>query len=157
KVKRSKPAPKPAEPTPAAQPYARTLFAQLARPFIIPASARSEGLHLIFDLESNGLLDVVTRVHCIVIGEPDNNHVHEYGPEQIAEALAHLARADPLIGHNIQSYDLPVLRKLLGWAPRPACQIVDTLIAGRLILPHLANIDSEVASRAKDKAFGQVH
>src|SRR5262249_9164796 len=107
--------------------------------------------------ESNGLLDVVTRVHCIVIGEPDNNHVHEYGPEQIAEALAHLARADTLIGHNIQSYDLPVLRKLLGWAPRPAWQIVDTLIAGRLILPHLANIDSEVASRAKDKAFGQVH
>jgi len=157
KVKRSKPAPKPAEPTPAAQPYARSLFAQLARSFIIPTGTRSEDLRLIFDLEANGLLDVVTRVHCIVIGEPDNDHVHEYGPKQIAEALAHLAHADTLIGHNIQSYDLPVLRKLHGWAPRPACQIADTLVAGRLILPHLAKIDSEVAARAKDRAFGQVY
>src|SRR5262249_46305584 len=83
-------------------------------------------------------------------------HVHEYGPRQIAEALAHLARANTLSGHNIQNYDLPVLRKLHGWAPRPACRIVDTLIAGRLILPHLDRVDGEVASRAKDAAFGRI-
>jgi DNA polymerase-1 len=153
----AQPTPRTPSPAPEAQPYTRTLFAQLARPFIIPASGHSEGLHLIFDLESDGLLDTVTRVHCIVIADPDSDCVHEYGPSQITDALVHLARADGLIGHNIQNYDLPVLHKLLGWAPRSECRIVDTLIAARLILPHLANIDAEVAARAKDAAFGQVH
>jgi Autographiviridae DNA-directed DNA polymerase len=152
-VKRPKPKPLPAEPTL----YAHTLFAQLAKPFIMPAGAPNEGLRLIFDLESNGLLETITRIHCIVIGELDSDRVHEYGPDQIANALAHLARADTLIGHNIQSYDLPVLRKLYGWVPRPACRITDTLIAGRLILPNLDRIDGEVTKRARDKAFGQIY
>jgi DNA polymerase I len=146
-----------AAPAAEAQPYARSLFAQLARPFIMPSSGRSEGLRLIFDLEADGLLDTVTRVHCIVIGDLDSDRVHEYGPERIGDALAHLARAGVLIGHNIQGYDLPVLRKLNGWAPPSACRIVDTLIAARLILPHLANIDAEVAARTKDAFFGQTH
>jgi len=148
---------KPKKAVPEARPYARVLFAKFAQPFIIPAREPGQGLHLIFDLEGNGLLETITRLHCIVISELGKDHVYEYGPEQITEALAHLARADTLIGHNIQSYDLPVLRKLCEWAPRPACRIVDTLIAGRLILPHLAKIDSEVAARAKDAAFGQIY
>jgi DNA polymerase I-like protein with 3'-5' exonuclease and polymerase domains len=148
------PTPKPAS---EAQPYARVLFAQLARPFIMPASNRGEGLRLIFDLESDGLLDAVARVHCIVIGEPDSDRVHEYGPGRITDALAHLARADVLIGHNIQSYDLPVLRKLHGWEPPSACRIVDTLIAARVILPHLDTIDAEVTARTRNAAFGQIH
>jgi RecA-family ATPase/DNA polymerase I-like protein with 3'-5' exonuclease and polymerase domains len=145
-------------PSPAteAQPYARALFAQRARPFIMPASERGEGLRLIFDLESDGLLDTVTRIHCIIIGDLDSDDVHEYGPDQISDALAHLERADVLIGHNIQGYDLPVLRKLHEWAPRPECRIVDTLVAARLILPHVDVIDGEVAARTKDAVFGQV-
>jgi DNA polymerase I-like protein with 3'-5' exonuclease and polymerase domains len=152
-AKRPKPAPIPIEATS----YARTLFAQLARPFIIPAKASSEGLRLIFDIESDGLLETVTQVHCIVVGELDSDRVYEYGPDRITDALEHLARADTLIGHNIQSYDLPVLRKLYGWSPAPTCRIVDTLIAGRLILPNLTNLDGEVAKRAKDKTFGKIY
>jgi DNA polymerase I-like protein with 3'-5' exonuclease and polymerase domains len=143
------------EPAPEAKPYARTLFAQLARPFIMPAGACDERLRLAFDLEGNGLLETITQVHCIVITELDNDRVYEYGPDRIVDALAHLVRADTLIGHNVQKYDLPVLRKLYGWAPAATIRIVDTLVAGRLILPNLAHIDSEVAARAKDKAFGQ--
>ena len=76
-----------------ATPYGRKLFAQLAKPFIVPADAPGEGLRLIFDLEADGLLETVTQVHCVVIGELDSGRVHEYGPERIAEALAHLGRA----------------------------------------------------------------
>jgi hypothetical protein len=121
---------KPKKTVPEARPYARALFAKFAQPFIIPAREPGQGLHLIFDLEGNGLLETITRLHCIVISELGKDHVYEYGPEQITEALAHLARADTLIGHNIQSYDLPVLRKLREWAPRPACRIVDTRLPG---------------------------
>jgi DNA polymerase-1 len=141
---------------PDAQPYARTLFAKLAQPFIISGDDHAAG-RLVFDLEADGLLDAATCVHCIVISDLDDDRVHEYGPGQIADALAHLRRAGALIGHNLQSYDLPVLRKLYGWAPSPACRILDTLIAGRLILPHLPDLDSEIAVRAKDKAFGLLH
>ena len=145
---RRQPKPTPSTPSPApdAQPYARALFAQLARPSIMPTRDRSEGLRLIFDLESDGLLDAVTRVHCIVIGDLDSDRVHEYGPGRITAALAHLAHADVLIGHNIQGYDLPVLQQLHGWAPRSNCRIVDTLIAARIDPADLANIDAEVAA-----------
>jgi len=61
------------------------------------------------------------------------------------------------IGHNVQAYDLPVLRKLHGWSPPPSTRVVDTLIAGRLILPNLSDLDGEVAKRAKDKAFGKIY
>jgi DNA polymerase I-like protein with 3'-5' exonuclease and polymerase domains len=140
------------------QPYARTLFAQLARPFIMPVTAgeHSEGLRLVFDIEADNLLDACTVVHCIVIGELDGDRVHEYGPDQIPDALEHLARADVLVGHNERGFDLRVL-KLHGWAPRPECRIIDTLIAARLILPHLDAIDTEVAARTKDPAFGRMH
>jgi hypothetical protein len=146
---------RPTTPIPAPRPYARTLFAQLARRFIVPAAtARTSGL--IFDLEADGLLATVTKVHCIVVLDLGDGRVYEYGPGQIAAALAHLARADTLIGHNILSYDLPVLRKLYGWAAPAASRIIDTLIAGRLILPNLGDIDTEVAARAKDAAFGRL-
>jgi DNA polymerase I len=135
-----------------AQPQARALFARLAQPFIAPITGRGEGLRLIFDIETDGLLDVVTKVHCIVVANLDGDRVDEYGPEQIPAALEHLARADYLTGHNIQGYDLPVLRKLYGWAPKG--RIVDTLVAARLILPNLTDIDGEVIARTKDAAFG---
>ena len=148
--------PRTSKPTSEAQLHARTLFAQLARRFIMPASGRGEGLRLIFDIEADNLLATATCVHCIVIDDLNSDRVHEYGPSQIAEALTHLARADVLIGQNFLAYDLSVLRKLHGWVPRSECRIVDTLIAARLILPHLADIDAEVAARAKDVVFGQV-
>src|SRR5262249_6770010 len=62
-----------------------------------------------------------------------------------------------LIGHNIQGFDLPVLRKQYGWAPQSSTRVVDTLIAARLILPHLDRLDGEVAQRAKDAAFGKIY
>src|SRR6516165_3548550 len=139
-----------------ATPYGRKLFAQLAKPFIVPADAPGEGLRLIFDLEADGLLETVTQVHCLVISELNSGRVHEY-PKRIDEALAHLGRADTLIGYNIQAYDLPVLKKLHGWAPAPTVRIIDTLIAARLILPHVDALDGEVAKRAKDKAFGKIY
>jgi DNA polymerase-1 len=142
---------------PEAAPNARALFTQLARPFIAPAGERGEGLRLVFDIETDGLFDAVTKVHCIVVAELDSERIDEYGRDQIPAALEHLTRADYLVGHNAQGYDLPVLRKLYGWAPSSGCRIVDTLIAARLILPNLAEIDSEVAARTKDAAFGRMH
>src|SRR5262245_45649651 len=140
-----------------AHPYARGMFAHIAKPFIIPPiDEHLEELRLVFDAEGDGLLETITKFHCLVISAVDSDRLYEYGPDRIAEALEHLSRADMLIGHNIQGFDLPALLKLHDWAPPPECRVIDTLIAGRLILPNLDRLDGEVVQRTKDKAFGKV-
>jgi DNA polymerase-1 len=122
-------------------------FTHIARRFIVPATGvRSDGLRSAFDIEANSLLHTATAVHCIVIIDLDSGQIYEYGPGQISAALAHLARADYLTGHNITGYDLPLLERLHGWRPKPGCTIVDTLVASRLILPNIADLDDQAAA-----------
>ena len=127
-------------------------FRYLARPFIIPATdIKRGGLRLAFDTEADGLLDDATRAHCIVIADLDNDQTFEYGPTQIAAALEHLTRADYLAGHNVCGYDLPLLHRLFSWAPSCDCTILDTLVASRLILPHLSDLDDQAAAMGDPK------
>ena len=120
-------------------------FIYISRRFIV-AGQKPNGLRLVFDVEANGLLDVATTVHCIIVTDLDSDQIDAYGPEQINAALEHLARADYLTGHNIVNYDLPLLRRLHDWQPKADCGIVDTLITGRLILPNVADLDDQAAA-----------
>ena len=88
---------------------------------------------LVFDLESDGLYDKVTKVFCIVIYDINRKQTFTYGPDRINAALKHLATADALIGHNIINYDLAVLQKLHSFDCK--AHIIDTLICTRLIWP----------------------
>jgi DNA polymerase I-like protein with 3'-5' exonuclease and polymerase domains len=126
-------------------------FVRRARSYIVPAPANTKRKGLVFDLEANGLLDTATKLHCIVIVDLDSDRVYEYGPERIDDGLKHLALADCLIGHNICDYDLPLSRKLRNWTPKAGCTIIDTLVASRLIFPHLRQIDDEVAAKGGPK------
>jgi RecA-family ATPase/DNA polymerase I-like protein with 3'-5' exonuclease and polymerase domains len=128
-------------PAPNAKPHVQ--FLQLGHRYIIPATNKRRNLCLCFDVEADGLLDAATKIHCIVIADLDRDRIAEYGPGQIVEALAHLSRAEYLTGHNIEGYDLPLLRRLHGWRPSQGCTVVDTLIASRLILPHLLDLDQQ--------------
>jgi DNA polymerase-1 len=125
------------------------IFADLARKYIMPAASKDAGLSLVFDLESDGLLADATKAHCIVIGDPTSGEITEYGPDRIADALKHLARANRLSGHNVQGFDLPLLKRLYGWAPPAACEILDTLIICRTVFPHLDEIDDQAAAMSK--------
>ena len=106
----------------------------------------SDNTFLVFDLESDGLYDEVTVVHCIVIHDITKQKTFTYGPESIANALNHLETADVLIGHNIIFYDLPVLEKLYNFKFNK--QTIDTLVCSRLIWPKeiLNSIDDEYYS-----------
>jgi DNA polymerase-1 len=127
------------------------IFQRLARAYIVPPAAKSGGLRLAFDVEADGFLDVATVVHCIVIIDLDSDRIHEYGPQQVADALAHLSRADYLVGHNIQNFDIPLLQRLHSWTPPAGTKIVDTLVAGRLILPNIGDLDDQVAAMGGPK------
>jgi|APSaa5957512535_1039671.scaffolds.fasta_scaffold13435_1 DNA polymerase I len=113
-------------------------------------------MELVFDLETNGLLDTVDKVHCIglaVVGAKAGQlYANEIGTfmnyefnsyECLEDGLDLMKDADTLIGHNIIGYDLPVLKKVLNWYPKKSTKIVDTLVLSRLIHPDLREIDAK--------------
>jgi DNA polymerase I-like protein with 3'-5' exonuclease and polymerase domains len=100
---------------------------------------------LVFDIEANGFLDVVSRQHCQVNVDPDTGELFDYadqpGHTPIERALDALSQADEIIGHNIIKYDLPVLHKLHGWKPGAHQKITDTIIYTRLKFTDLRDSD----------------
>lgn len=68
---------------------------------------------LVFDIETDGLYDAVTKTFCIVAHDIYRKQTVTYGPDCIDAALDYLAQADVLIGHNIIFYDLPVLKNFM--------------------------------------------
>ena len=110
----------------------------------------------VFDLETNGLYDEVTTIHCLVLHDLNRDQTFTYGPNSIAAGLEHLATADVLIGHNILFYDIPVIRKLYPFYTFAAARIIDTLITTRLIWPKekLYDMDTEQYTQVPPKLRG---
>ena len=126
-------------------------FSRLASRYVVPAIGKPEGLRLVFDIETDGLLEAATRIHCIVVADLDSNRVDEFGPDQIDAGLARLSEATYLTGHNIVGFDLPVLHRLHGWVPAPAVTVVDTLITSRLVLADIGDLDDQAAAMGDPK------
>ena len=100
---------------------------------------------IVFDLETNGLLHDLTRIHCLAIYDSTTDTVETYNDEKnnkysISEGIGRLLVADTLVGHNIINYDCAVLRKLYNYFT-PTARIVDTLLLSRLYHPNIYDID----------------
>ena len=69
--------------------------------------------YLIFDLETNGLLADVNKIHSLVIKNVNTQQViscaDQDGYTSIDEGVELLMNADALIGHNIIKYDLSLI------------------------------------------------
>jgi hypothetical protein len=117
-----------------------------------PSSANESWL--IWDIETDGLYDQVTKIHCIVIYDLNRKQTFSYGPDCIGNALEHLHSADVLIGHNILFYDCPVIEKLT--QANFTGRIIDTLICTRLIWPKelLYELDTEQYTEVPPKLRG---
>ena len=140
----------------AAPPLGHSKFAHLAKPFIARSDVKVGAVRCAFDIEADGLLDRVTKIHQIVVTDLDSDQVDAYRFDRIDAALEHLTRADYIAAHNGCAYDLPVLHRLRNWAPAPECKIVDTLIASRLILPNLSDLDDKIAAMGGPKLGGKL-
>lgn len=104
---------------------------------------------LLFDLEGNGLLPEITKVHCLGTADVDTGERSIFGPNEIENALEQLASADVLIAHNGLRYDFPVLEKLYGFQV-PLEKKRDTLVIARLKYPDIKDSDSKLnAARIK--------
>ena len=94
------------------------------------------------DLETNGLLDTVTKIHCIAAKDIDTKEVHFFGPDRVEEGVRFLASADLLVFHNGIRYDIPVIEKLYPEIPIDHSKVFDTLVATRLIWANIKDIDN---------------
>jgi hypothetical protein len=101
--------------------------------------------NLIFDIETDGMLDDATRIHCIAMQVHGKKSIDVYrnnhAENNIEEGLKRLQQAPCVAGHNILEYDLPVLKKIYPWFKLER-KILDTLIAARLLYPDIKERDA---------------
>lgn len=95
---------------------------------------------LIFDIETDGLLDECTKVHCMVIYDTTTDTYTEYRPHEIMQGVKRLEYGDPIVGHNVIAFDIPVLQKLYNFKLQPQ-RVIDTLVLSRLVYSNLKDID----------------
>lgn len=86
----------------------------------------------VFDIETNGFYEDVSKIFCISIKDLQTGENTLYEPDEIKQAIRILLSYDVLIGHNILGYDLPVIEKL--YKPFKG-KVYDTLILSRLRYP----------------------
>ena len=101
---------------------------------------------LVFDLESDGLLDDVTRIHCLVIYDTEVEKTYVYNDqgdqEPITRGVQLLEDAEIICGHNVIGYDIPCLRKIYAWF-EPTALVVDTLLLSRLYHTDMLAVDKK--------------
>jgi hypothetical protein len=101
---------------------------------------------LIFDIETDGLYNDVTCIHCVGIYDQEADQTLAYNDqgdkEPITKAIQRLEDADRIIGHNIIGYDLPVIKKLFPWF-EPRGEVVDTLLLSRLYHADILKTDQK--------------
>ena len=96
-------------------------------------------MKLILYIETNGFLDVLDKIHCMVFRDVDTQKVYSYNPDQINEGLNLLKKATLIIGHSVMGFDLPAIEKVTGYKYEGA--ILDTLLCSRLIWSNMVEVD----------------
>lgn len=84
--------------------------------------------YTVFDIETDGLLDNVTKIHCLSYQKFNSGILIEKNSLTNYEYIKNFIQAQSiLVGHNIIRYDLPVLKKLLSMVVPKETKIIDTL------------------------------
>ena len=108
---------------------------------------------VVFDIEADGFLEEATEIHCIALSENGDEPVC-YPASALDGALCWMNQATNLIGHNIIRYDLPLLKKILGWEPQVGINIRDTFLLSRMSFPDIMAMDAR-RKRIPKKAWGK--
>lgn len=119
-------------------------------------------MSLLFDIETNGLLETTTKIHSLVIFNTETGELisctdhegylygstNDYKGQPIWYGLKLLEEADEISGHNIVKFDIPALQKLFpDWKPKG--KIFDTLLMSKLVYPDIGEIDDKNIRKGK--------
>jgi DNA polymerase-1 len=108
----------------------------------------------IFDIETDGLLDTVSKIHSLVLSDLDGtvySCCEKQGYIPLSVGLSKLENADLVIGHNILKYDLPAIQKLYPGFKIKKCR--DTLTMSRLLFPDI--LESDFKAKFKNILFAK--
>lgn len=93
-----------------------------------------------FDIETNGLLEELTKVHCIVAKDSRTGEVRSWHGETLEDGVRFLQEAPELWAHNAIRFDVPALTKVYPWF-KPVGVIRDSLLMSQLIYTDLKDRD----------------
>ena len=112
------------------------------------------------DIETNGLLHQLDRVHSLVLRNLDTNEVISCSNEgnylPIQSGLDLLEKADLIVGHNFINFDLRGLAKVYPtFKIKEKCDIHDTLIISRVLTPEMETVDTQKYPHIESKYKGK--
>lgn len=88
----------------------------------------------VFDIETDGLLESLTKIHCLSYSKITNGEVVDKGSfTDYEEMKTFLLNQEILVGHNIVRFDVPAIEKVLGITVN--CRKVDTLALSWYLWP----------------------
>lgn len=106
---------------------------------------------VVFDIETDGLLRDLTKVHLLTIKLPAESTVafrRNSEMDNIEEGLralmAYASRGGLVVGHNIINFDIPAIKKVYPWFDLPQRQVFDTLVFSRLRHADFSDIDPKL-------------
>ncbi len=85
----------------------------------------------VLDIETDGLLDQMTTIHCAVVKNYLTGEVTEFRPGEISD-FADMIDGNVVIGHNVISFDMPAIQRFYDVSPKME---IDTLVMSRLLNP----------------------
>ena len=92
----------------------------------------------VVDIETNLAHDTIWCASICLMDE--NNRPSTIGTSTCAESfMENMKGVTEIIGHNIISFDLPVLERVWGYTPPAGTTITDTLVLARLLDPSLSS------------------
>lgn len=115
----------------------------------------------VFDIEADGLLNSVTKIWSIVLQDTETNETFSYYGASLGVGINKIQEAGVLIGHNIITFDVPVIEKLYGIKIK--AKLYDTLLLSRMVWPEIGitadakkkyNIPSNLVGNYSLEAFG---
>lgn len=116
---------------------------------------------LLFDIETNGLLDKLTKAHCMTIKDASTGVSSRYNDQpvpvvkdgSIEQGVRRLQEATDeghyIAGHNVIKFDIPALNKLYPWFKPNLKFVRDTLVFVRLLYPNEALIEIDLRLMAR--------
>lgn len=105
-------------------------------------------MRLVIDIEANGLNEITLGskgqpvkegniIWCVVCVDIDTDKMYSFTPFNLKECKALLEKATLIVGHNILSFDIIMLQRILGISFK--CDYWDTLVVSKIMYPDINN------------------